>query len=58
MGYNSGVVLPAAIGRYVAMVIKLRSDDRVILHAIDLDVATEFSLKELDKKCDLLLFLA
>ena len=58
MGYNSGVVLPAAIGRYVAMVIKLRSDDRVILHAIDLDVSTEFSLKKLDKKCDLLLFLA
>jgi len=27
-------------------IIKLRSDDRVILHAIDLDASAEFSLKE------------
>lgn len=44
--YNGGEVLPAAIDRYMTMVIKLRSDDRVILYAIDLDASDEFSLKE------------
>ena len=51
--YNDGVVLPAAIDRYVKMVIKPRGDDRVILHAIDLEDSVEFSLTELDNRRDL-----
>lgn len=51
--YNSGVVLPAVIDRYVTMVIKPHSDDWVILRAIDLDASAEFSLKELNKRRDL-----
>jgi len=51
--YNSGVVLPAAIDRYVTMAIKPRNDDRVILRALDLDDSAEFLLTDVDKKCDL-----
>ena len=46
MEYNSGVILPAVIDRYVTMVIEPRSDDWIILHAINLDASAEFSLKE------------
>ncbi len=46
MDYNSGVILPAVIDRYVTMVIKPRSDDWIILHVIDINASTEFFLKE------------
>jgi len=46
-------MLPAAIDRYVTMVIKLRDEYRIILRVFDLDASAKFSLKELDKKRDL-----
>jgi len=51
--YNSGVILQAVIDRYVTMVIEPRSDDWIIMHAINLDASAEFSLKELNKRRDL-----
>ena len=35
------------------MVIKPRGGDRIIQRELDLDASAEFSLKELDKRCDL-----
>ncbi|MDO9546239.1 MAG: galactokinase [Pelolinea sp.] len=50
--YNNGVVLPAAINRYVKLAIKPHGDNTVTLHALDLDASVEFSLKDLDHKRD------
>ena len=51
--YNDEAVLLVAIDCYVTMAIKLRGDDQGILRALDLDASAEFSLMELDKRCDL-----
>jgi len=45
--YNEGFVLPVAIDRCVLLAAAPRADRRVILHALDLDDSTEFSLDEL-----------
>jgi galactokinase len=48
--YNNGVVLPAAIDRYVKMAVNPRDDDQVILHALDLGESVIFSLQDLAQK--------
>ncbi len=47
--YNDGFVLPMAIDRSIWVGLQPRSDQRVILHALDLDSVTVFSLKALER---------
>jgi galactokinase len=45
--YNDGYVLPVAIDRSILMAAALRPDRRVVLHALDFDQWTEFSLENI-----------
>lgn len=45
--YNDGFVLPMAIDRSVWIALRPRSDSRVVVHALDLDDVTAFSLDRL-----------
>jgi galactokinase len=45
--YNQGFVLPAAVDRGIAMVLRARSDRRYVLHALDLGRRLEGNLGEL-----------
>jgi galactokinase len=45
--YNDGYVLPVAIDRSILMAAAPRPDRRVVLHAIDFDQWTEFSLDDI-----------
>ncbi|QRR03674.1 galactokinase [Dyadobacter sandarakinus] len=47
--YNNGFVLPASVDKAVYFVIAPREDDRVILHAADLDETYSFALNDLSK---------
>jgi galactokinase len=51
--YNNGVVLPMAIDKNIKMAARPRKDDRVIVHALDLDVSVIFSIEELSQKRDI-----
>lgn len=51
--YNQGIVLPVAIDRCGRLAARKRADDQVIIHALDLNRSTEFSLKELDQRIDM-----
>jgi len=45
--YNDGYVLPVAIDRSVMMAASPRQDRQVVLHALDFDQSTEFSLDDI-----------
>ncbi|WP_247236136.1 galactokinase [Telluribacter sp. SYSU D00476] len=47
--YNQGFVLPASLDKAVFFAITPREDNRVILHAVDLDETYEFTLDDLSK---------
>lgn len=47
--YNAGFVLPASVDKAVYFAINARPDDRVILHAVDLDDTYEFRLGDLSR---------
>ncbi|GAB3173639.1 galactokinase [Telluribacter humicola] len=47
--YNQGFVLPASLDKAVFFAITPRKDNRVILHAVDLDETYEFTLDDLSK---------
>ncbi len=47
--YNDGFVLPASVDKAVYFAILPRTDDRVLLHAIDLKETYEFRLNDLSK---------
>lgn len=51
--YNGGAVLPAAIDRSVFIAAKRRSDQRIILDALDLNSRIEISIPELEKMQDI-----
>lgn len=51
--YNDGVVLPAAIDRYVSIAASATRDDLVSLQALDLGQSVQFSLASLRSKQDL-----
>lgn len=51
--YNDGVVLPAAIDRYVSLHVKVLDEPVVKLLAVDLKAEVAFSLKDLAQKTDL-----
>ena len=42
--YNDGIVLPAAIDRYVSMDVAQRGDDVVHIRVLDLDDMVSFSI--------------
>lgn len=46
--YNDGFVLPMAIDRAIWIALRLRSDDHIVAHALDLDDATDFPLSALE----------
>jgi len=45
--YNDGYVLPVAIDRSVLLAASPRSDQRVVVHALDFDQQAEFSLDDI-----------
>ena len=45
--YNDGFVLPMAIDRWTAIALRPRTDERVVLHSLDVGKSGEFSLREL-----------
>ena len=45
--YNDGYVLPVAIDRSIQMAAAPRPDRQVVLHALDFDQRTEFSLDDI-----------
>lgn len=47
--YNAGFVLPASVDKAVYFAISPRTDDRVRLHAVDLDETYTFRLSDLSK---------
>lgn len=47
--YNAGFVLPASVDKAVYFAISPRTDDRVHLHAVDLDETYDFRLGDLSK---------
>lgn len=47
--YNNGFVLPASVDKAVYFVIEPRTDDRVLLHAADLNDTYSFKLDDLSK---------
>lgn len=47
--YNDGFVLPLAIDRAVWIALRPRDDRRVVVHSLDYDQTSEFSLDQLDK---------
>jgi galactokinase len=47
--YNNGFVLPASVDKAVYFVISTRTDNRVILHAADLNDTYDFTLDDLSK---------
>ncbi|HEV7350788.1 galactokinase [Telluribacter sp.] len=47
--YNQGFVLPASLDKAVFFAITPRTDNRVILHAVDLDETYEFTLDDFSK---------
>jgi galactokinase len=47
--YNNGFVLPASVDKAVYFVIEPRNDDRVLLHAADLNDTYSFTLDDLSK---------
>jgi len=51
--YNDGVVLPAAIDRYVTLRVEVLDEPVVNLRAADLDAEISFSLENLAEKLDL-----
>ena len=51
--YNDGVVLPAAIDRFVQLRVKVLAEPVLQLHALDLGAETSLSLTELKEKRDL-----
>lgn len=51
--YNEGVVLPAAIDRYVTLRVDVLDEPVVRLQAVDLKAEVDFSLKDLSNKKDL-----
>ena len=51
--YNDGVVLPAAIDRYVTLLVDVLDEPVVRLQAADLDAEVSFSLEDLADKKDL-----
>lgn len=50
--YNEGLMLPAAINRYVTIQAAPSSDQTITLHALDLKAACRFSPESLDQKKD------
>jgi len=51
--YNDGLVLPAAINRYVTLNAQLTNDNLVTVHALDLGSTCRFSLAHLENKKDI-----
>lgn len=51
--YNEGLVLPAAIDRYVTIKASPSSDQTISLHALDLKASCQFSLDSLEQKKDI-----
>ena len=51
--YNHGLVLPAAIDRYVQVGFSARADRRVKIYSIDLDAAVQFSIADIGARVDL-----
>jgi len=51
--YNDGLVLPAAIDRYVTFKATPVNDQTVTVHALDLQSSCQFSLESLEKKKDI-----
>jgi galactokinase len=47
--YNDGFVMPMAIDRAVWMALRPREDDRVIVHSLEYDKTTDFSLSHFEK---------
>ena len=45
--YNDGFVLPMAIDRWTAIALRPRTDERVVLHSLDVGKNGEFSLRDL-----------
>ncbi len=45
--YNDGFVLPMAIDRWTAIALRLRADEQVVLHSLDVGKRGSFSLLEL-----------
>ncbi|MCG8640530.1 MAG: galactokinase [Desulfobacterales bacterium] len=46
---NNGFVLPVAIDRYLAMVVKKRTDEKVVIHSVDFDETVCLDLDRLEK---------
>jgi galactokinase len=46
--YNDGFVLPVAIDRAIWIALRPRGDKRVVVHALDLDAASEIVLSDLE----------
>ena len=48
--YNDGFVLPMAIDRAIWMAIRLRDDDKILLHSVDFPDPVEFSLNDIQHR--------